>query len=140
MKPISDQIKEKTWKGWLIFTATIVIVFFLGLLASSIVERRAEAVFAYTPQVEHSQWEPRNKIWGKNFPRQYDRFLKTADTTSKSKHNGSAFRDMLAENPKLVVLWAGYGFLKSITREESIIMRLMIFAISYEPVLRLMET
>jgi len=112
MKPISEQIKEKPWKGWLIFTATIVIVFFLGLLASSIIERRAEAVFAYTPQVEHSQWEPRNEIWGKNFPRQYDRFLKTADTTFKSKHNGSAFRDMLEEDPRLVVLWAGYGFSK----------------------------
>ncbi|HSH52981.1 MAG TPA: ammonia-forming cytochrome c nitrite reductase [Bacteroidales bacterium] len=112
MKPISDQIKEKPWKGWFIFIITIVVVFFLGLLASSIVERRAEAVFAYTPQVEHSQWEPRNEIWGKNFPRQYNRFLLTADTSFKSKHNGSAFRDMLAENPRLVVLWAGYGFSK----------------------------
>ncbi|MFO7829438.1 MAG: ammonia-forming cytochrome c nitrite reductase [Bacteroidales bacterium] len=112
MKPISEQIKEKPWKGWLIFIATIIIVFFLGLLASSIVERRAEAVFAYTPQVEHSQWEPRNEIWGENFPRQYNRFMQTADTSFESKHNGSAFRDMLEENPKMVVLWAGYGFSK----------------------------
>ncbi|MEE4196809.1 MAG: ammonia-forming cytochrome c nitrite reductase [Bacteroidales bacterium] len=112
MKPISDQIKEKPWKGWLIFMVTIVLVFFLGMLASSIIERRAEAVFAYTPQVEHSQWEPRNEIWGKNFPRQYNRFLKTADTSFRSKHNGSAFRDMLEEDPRLVVLWAGYGFSK----------------------------
>ncbi|MFP4023076.1 MAG: ammonia-forming cytochrome c nitrite reductase [Thiohalospira sp.] len=112
MKPISDQIKEKPWKGWLIFIATIIIVFFLGLLASSIIERRAEAVFAYTPQVEHSQWEPRNEIWGENFPRQYHRFMQTADTSFESKHNGSAFRDMLEENPKMVILWAGYGFSK----------------------------
>ena len=112
MKPISDQIKEKPWKGWLIFVATIIIVFFLGLLASSIIERRAEAVFAYTPQVEHSQWEPRSEVWGENFPRQYNRLQKTADTSFKSKHNGSAFRDMLEEDPRLVVLWAGYGFSK----------------------------
>ena len=80
MKPITDQIKENPWKGWVLFIATIIIVFFLGLLASSIIERRAEAVFAYTPSVEHSQWEPRNEIWGENFPRQYNRFLQTKDT------------------------------------------------------------
>jgi len=112
MKPITDQIKENPWKGWVLFLATIIIVFFLGLLASSIIERRAEAVFAYTPSVEHSQWEPRNEVWGENFPRQYNRFLQTEDTTFRSKHNGSAPRDMLEENPRMVVLWAGYGFSK----------------------------
>lgn len=112
MKPISEQIKEKPWLGWIIFFSTIIIVFFLGLLASSIIERRAEAVFAYTPVVEHSQWEPRNEIWGKNFPRQYDRYLQTADTSFASKYNGGAMRDMLEEDPKLIVLWAGYPFSK----------------------------
>ena len=110
MKPISEQIKEKPWLGWVIFFCTIIIVFFLGLLASSIIERRAEAVFAYTPEVEHSQWEPRNEIWGKNFPRQYNRYMQTSDTSFISKHGGGAMRDMLEEDPRLVVLWAGYAF------------------------------
>jgi nitrite reductase (cytochrome c-552) len=112
MKPISDQIKEKPWKGWVLFLGTIIIVFVLGLLASSIIERRAEAVFAYTPKIEHSQWEPRNDVWGENFPRQYNRFLQTKDQSFKSKHLGNAHRDMLEEDPRLVVLWAGYGFSK----------------------------
>ncbi len=64
MKPIGEQIKQKPWLGWTIFFGTMIIVFFLGLLASSIIERRAEAVFAYTPQVEHEQWEPRLDVWG----------------------------------------------------------------------------
>lgn len=112
MKPINDQIKEKPWKAWILFFVTIVIVFFLGLLASSIIERRAEAVFAYTPKIEHSQWEPRNAVWGENFPRQYNRLLQTEDQSFMSKHNGNAQRDMLEEDPKMVVLWAGYGFSK----------------------------
>ncbi|HRW63181.1 MAG TPA: ammonia-forming cytochrome c nitrite reductase [Bacteroidales bacterium] len=112
MKPISEQIKEKPWKGWVLFFATMLVVFFLGLLASSIIERRAEAVFAYTPQVEHSQWEPRNEVWGENFPRQYNRFLQTKDQSFMSKHNGSTHRDMLEEDPRMVVLWAGYSFSK----------------------------
>lgn len=112
MKSIREHIQAKPILGWIIFIVTIVVVFLLGLLASSVVERRAEAVFAYTPQVEHSQWEPRNEIWGKNFPRQYERFLATADTSFKSKYNGNAFVDMLEVDPRLVVLWAGYGFSK----------------------------
>jgi nitrite reductase (cytochrome c-552) len=112
MKPISKLVKEKPWVGWAIFFVTIVIVFLLGLLASSVIERREEAVFAYTPQVEHSQFEPRNEIWGKNFPQQYERYLATSDTSFSSKYNGNAWVDMLEDDPRLVVLWAGYGFSK----------------------------
>jgi len=112
MKPLSELIKKKPWLGWIFFLGTMAVVFLLGLLASSIMERRAEALFTYTPQVEHSQFEPRNEIWGQNFPREYQSYLKTSDTTFRSKYNGSAMIDMLDVNPRLVVLWAGYGFSK----------------------------
>jgi nitrite reductase (cytochrome c-552) len=113
MKPINQVIKEKPIVGWLIFFATIAIVFVLGLFASSIVERRAESVFVYTPKVDHSDFEPRNEVWGRNFPRQYQSYMKTADTTFRSKHMGSATIDMLEESPRMVVLWAGYAFARS---------------------------
>ncbi len=112
MKPLTEQIKQKPWLGWVIFLATVVTVFALGMLASSILERRAEAVFAYTPQVKYSQFEPRNEIWGENFPRQYQSYLQTSDTSFRSKYNGPAMIDMLEIDPRLVVLWAGYGFSK----------------------------
>jgi len=110
MKSITEMVKEKPVIGWLIFISTVIIVFILGLLASSILERRAESVFVYTPQVDYSQFEPRNEVWGKNFPRQYQSYLKTADTTFRSKHQGSAMIDMLEESPRMVLLWAGYAF------------------------------
>ncbi len=116
MKPLNEKIKEKPVYGWLLFIFTLVVVFLLGLLASSIVERRAESVFAYTPQVEYGQYEPRNEIWGENFPRQYQSWLQTADTGFRSKYNGSANIDMLEEDPRMVVLWAGYGFSKDYTQ------------------------
>jgi len=81
MATIQERIRKRPWLGWLIFIATVVIVFFLGLLASSIMERRAEAVFAYQPEVDHDQWEPRSEVWGENFPRQYDRWRATKDTS-----------------------------------------------------------
>ena len=112
MKPIREQIKNRPWLGWLLFLLTVVIVFCLGLLASSIMERRSEAMFAYTPQVEFSSFEPRNEVWGKNFPREYQSYERTTDTSFRSKYNGSAMIDMLEVDPRLVVLWAGYGFSK----------------------------
>lgn len=112
MATISEQVKKKPWLGWLLFLGTMVIVFVLGILASSIMERRAEAVFAYAKQVDHDQFEPRSEVWGKNFPRQYQSYMKTQKSDYESKYNGSAMIDMLEVDPRLVVLWAGYGFAK----------------------------
>ena len=112
MIPLNKKIQERPILGWLIFAATIIAVFLLGLLASSVIERRAEAVYAYKTKVEYSQFEPRNEVWGKNFPHEYQSYLQTADTGFKSKYNGSATIDMLEEDPRLVILWAGYGFSK----------------------------
>jgi nitrite reductase (cytochrome c-552) len=112
MKPITELIKEKPWLGWIIFFATVIIVFILGLFASSIIERRAEAVFAYTPQVKYDQFEPRNEVWGQNFPRQYQSYIRTADTTFRSKYNGGALVDALEDDSRMTILWAGYAFSK----------------------------
>ncbi|MFH0756649.1 MAG: ammonia-forming cytochrome c nitrite reductase [Bacteroidota bacterium] len=112
MKPISTQIRNKPWLGWMLFIATILVVFALGLLASSIIERRSEAEFAFTPQVRYMDLEPRNEIWGKNFPMEYQSYKKTAGSQFRSKYNGSAMIDMLEVDPRLVVLWAGYAFSK----------------------------
>ena len=112
MKPITEVIKQKPWVGWLIFVVTVLIVFLLGLLASSIIERRAEAVYAYKPSKEISQWDPRNEVWGQNFLNEYQSYLKTADTNFKSMFNGNGMFDMLESDPQLVLLWAGYPFSK----------------------------
>ncbi len=103
---------KKRFRNWILFIATIVIVFLLGLLASSVIERRAEAAFAYTPQLKHDKYEPRNDVWGKNFPREYQSYLQTSETDFRSKYNGTDMIDMLEVDPRLVVLWAGYGFSK----------------------------
>ncbi len=112
MKPFSEQIKEKPWKGWVLFFGTIVIVFFLGLLASSIIERRSEAIFAYAPRNDFSQFEPRNEKWGSNFPHEFESYYKTSDTSFRSKYNGSVMIDELEDDPRMVILWAGYAFSK----------------------------
>ncbi|MDX9905038.1 MAG: ammonia-forming cytochrome c nitrite reductase [Bacteroidales bacterium] len=109
---LSDKVRQKPWIGWAIFIATAVVVFFLGLLANSVMERRTEAQFAFSTAVKYDNSEPRNAVWGKNFPREYQSYLQTSDTSFRSKYNGGAMIDMLEVDPRLVVLWAGYGFAK----------------------------
>lgn len=112
MKSIQTLIKDKPIVGWILFFVTVVVVFLLGLLASSIVERRNEAIYAYTPKVELDEWQADNEAWGVYFPREYQSYMKTSETSFRSKYNGSAMIDMLEVDPRLVILWAGYGFSK----------------------------
>ncbi len=116
MRSIQDILKERPWFGWIIFIVTAGVVFLLGMLASSIIERRAEAVFAYSPVINFSEFEPRNSIWGEIFPREYNSFMNTSDTSFRSKYNGNLPIDMLEESPRMVVLWAGYPFSKDYTQ------------------------
>jgi nitrite reductase (cytochrome c-552) len=53
---ITEKIKSKPWIGWVLFGTTAVVVFFLGLLASSIIERRAEAVFVSAPKEKLAEY------------------------------------------------------------------------------------
>lgn len=103
---------EKPWVKWVLFVSIVVVVFLVGLMTASIMERRTEALIAYAPVVPLMKNEPRNEIWGKNFPREHTSYMKTREMNFKSKHNGNKLIDMLEEDPMLVVLWAGYGFAK----------------------------
>ncbi len=99
-------------RNWMAFGATVIVVFLLGMFASSVTERKAEARVTYKPTVLLDKWEPRNEVWGKNFPLEFTSYYKTADSTYGSKYNGNTMIDMLEVDPRLVVLWAGYGFSK----------------------------
>ncbi len=110
MKTIGEAIQEKPWVGWVLFLVSMALVFLLGIFTYTIVERRTEAQFAYTPLTDIDPLEPRAEVWGRNFPRQFNTYEQMADTSFRSKHLGSQRRDLLAENPRLVILFAGYGF------------------------------
>jgi len=112
MKTIREIVSEKPWFGWLLFVVTVAAVFILGLVASSIVERRSEARYAYRPPTGVKQYEADNSVWGQFYPREYQTFLKTADTSFQSLHAGNKPIDILKTDPEMVILWAGYSFSK----------------------------
>lgn len=99
-------------KNKVLFVVTIIVVFLLGLLASNIINRKSEAKYQFVPKVNIGENEPRNAEWGKNYPKEYQSFLQTADTSFATFQGGSIMRDMLEEDPNFVILWAGYGFSK----------------------------
>ena len=68
MSSILKITEKRPALAWLLFFATIVVVFLLGLLASSIIERRAEAAFVNVPKTKISQFEPRNEVCGQKSP------------------------------------------------------------------------
>jgi nitrite reductase (cytochrome c-552) len=112
MKTINQIIREKPWMGWVIFFSSLIATFFLGLLASSIMERRAESIAVRNLPGKIEPFEGRWEAWGKYFPKEYESYLHTSDTSFRTQYGGNATRDMLAEEPELVILWAGYPFSK----------------------------
>ena len=68
---ISELINQKPSFAWFLFGATVIIVFLIGWLAASIMERRSEALMQYQVVKPIADWEPRNEVWGENYPRQY---------------------------------------------------------------------
>jgi len=110
MKNFQGLLQKKPYLAWVIFGVTVIIVFIIGLFSASIIERRSEAIQKFQVVREIAEWEPRNEVWGENFPREYERYIKTLDTTFASKYGGSAMIDMLKKDPNLVILWAGYAF------------------------------
>ncbi|MCU0317275.1 MAG: ammonia-forming cytochrome c nitrite reductase subunit c552, partial [Fimbriimonadaceae bacterium] len=99
--------------GWLILGGTAIGVLALGLLASTILERRQETEMGrLTLKTPIAQWEADNAKWGVNFPREYDTWRMTSKMDGETKFGGNKMRDHLKSNPKMVVLWAGYAFAK----------------------------
>jgi nitrite reductase (cytochrome c-552) len=107
---LNELITKRPWVGWVIFGITMLLVFFLGILASSIIQRRAEANLLNVPRYAIEEFEPRNEAWALAFPREYQTYSQMADTSFRSKYGGSAFRDLLEEDPRIVILFAGYLF------------------------------
>lgn len=102
----------KKWQGWLLFGGSMLIVFVLGLICSSLLERRAEVASVFnnrrTPMTDSIVSQ--NEKFKEDFPREYETWAMTEDTTFKSMYNGSQERDILESFPDIVIIWAGYAF------------------------------
>ena len=100
---IEQRKKLKTWQGWAIFGGAMVFVFCLGLLAASITNRRAEITTIYANKKDRiAKGEAKNPMYQGNYPREYETWTQTADTSFRSEFNGS---EAVEKNPSVPPLW-----------------------------------
>ena len=113
--------KLKSWQGWLLFGGTMVVVFVLGMIAASVNERHAEVTSVMNnKKTEITGIEARNDKFESNYPREYQTWEATADTSFKSLYNGNQAVDVLEK-------WLSFGLvtlsLRIILPREGICMR-----------------
>jgi len=75
MSSILKITEKRPWLAWILFFATVVVVFLLGLLASSIVERRAEAAYVNVPRTKVNQFDPGMKFGGPTIHASFNRTM-----------------------------------------------------------------
>ena len=85
------------------FWWSMLVVFVLGLICFSLLERRAEvaSIFNNRRVVMTDSIVSQNEKFKEDFPREYETWAMTEDTTFQSKYNGSQERDILKAYPDI---------------------------------------
>jgi nitrite reductase (cytochrome c-552) len=100
-------------RGWILYLGTIIVTaaatYGVVALLMNIAERKREAQEYYLKLAELSEDTVDPAEWGKNFPRQYDGYRRTAENTNR-RHGGSEALSRLDEDPRLRRIFAGYPF------------------------------
>jgi nitrite reductase (cytochrome c-552) len=124
----TETAPKHRFKRWLapvgVGAVTAVVVFGIASLITNITERKREGVDPYVRVVALDESVDDPAVWGQNFPDQYDGFIKTVDT-ERTRFGGSealprsptpddprtsVSPSLLDEDPRLIRMWAGYGF------------------------------
>ncbi|MEK8022448.1 MAG: ammonia-forming cytochrome c nitrite reductase subunit c552, partial [Candidatus Hydrogenedentota bacterium] len=89
----------------LVAAATVAIMLLLENIATR--QEEARQVVFRVVDIDESTIDP--AIWGKNFPRQYDGYLRTVDL-ERTRHGGSEAFQKLDEDARWRELFRGYAF------------------------------
>ena len=126
METPSNQTPSVKPIRFIAIVAGITAIVSIGLVALlvTIFEHKQEARNPFFRVVELTDTTEAPEIWGKNFPMQYDDYLRTVDQI-RTKYGGSealprtptdadprsvVSRSRLEEDPRLKTFWAGYAF------------------------------
>jgi nitrite reductase (cytochrome c-552) len=102
----------------LILTGIVVVlaVALIGVLLY--INNLPEAPRGIEPVAEIAEMEPDSSKWGVNYPNQYSTLLKTETNNTRTIHGGSEKYSKLEEDPRLLDLFAGYGFSKEYNEDR----------------------
>src|SRR6185436_4198155 len=111
--------------------ATVVAIGAIAMLVN-IFERKQEGRNPFYRVVELNDQIDDPAVWGKNFPLQYDGYLRTVDQV-RTRYGGSeavphsptqadprsvVAQSRLEEDPRLKTMWAGYAFARDFREER----------------------
>lgn len=94
----------------------ILAVVVVGLII--FIQTQPEPTRGIEPLVEIAAMEPDSSEWGINFPNQYSTLLKTKENNTQTTYSGSDPISKLEVDPRLITLFAGYGFSKDYNEER----------------------
>lgn len=97
--------------GTVVFVAAVA-TFGIALLLTNVFQRKQEAKNPYVRFVDVNEITTDPEQWGKNWPREYDGYLRTADATH-TRHGGSEgaiAESRLEKDPWLKRIFLGYAF------------------------------
>lgn len=130
---MSDHTQHSPIKITLVITIVAALAAVGGVaLLVNIMERKQEAKNPFYRVVELTDTTEDASLWGKNFPMQYDDYLRTVDQV-RTRFGGSeaipkiptavdprsvVAQSRLEEDPRLKTMWAGYAFARDFREER----------------------
>ena len=129
---------EKTHRRWrtatlaIVAAVTSVAAVLVAVLLTTIMRRQDEARNPFYRVVAITDTTEDPAIWGKNFPQQYDGYMRTVDQV-RTRYGGSeaephtptsadprslVAQSRLDEDPRLIEFWKGYAFSKDFREER----------------------
>jgi len=102
----------------LLFFLTAVVTVAITLLLVNIFEKKQEAQLYPSVLKPVGEFEIDPKVWGENFPFEYDTYLKTETNEGPTFYGGSDNYQKLEKYPNLITLFAGYSFSKDYREER----------------------
>ena len=108
----------KLSKSTLILSA-IIIILAAGLIGTLLfVKNQPAPTRGIAPLQEIAAMDPNSSNWGVNFPNQYSTLLLTETNNNRTAYGGSEPFSKLEADPRLLDLFAGYGFSKEYNEER----------------------
>lgn len=97
----------------------IIIILAAALVASLLyIRNQPTQTRGIAPLIEITENEADSSEWGVNFPNQYSTFELTETNKARTTYSGSEPFSKLEDDPRLVTLFAGYGFSKDYNEDR----------------------
>ena len=97
----------------------IIVVLAIGVVALLLyINNQAEPNRGITPLVEIAPMEADSEKWSVNYPNQYSTLLQTETNDERTAYGGSDPYSKLETDPRLLTLFAGYGFSKEYNEDR----------------------